>query len=390
MVGKIDSFDKVIGHKSLITNIQHWIDTDTTPNVLLFHGNPGLGKSSIAKLLAIALTTDESTRKDAVENVIYNNRSTGSIKLFSMSKIQDKEEEIKKVSGELQMNFVNTKHKVLILDEAHEMSKAAQDSILVELEHLPEGLHVFICTTEINAFRPALVSRCKVLELHPLSENEARQLFNREVKERDLTFELQQGLASTLICGWAENQPRKIINLLDNFENHALVKTRELEVFINTVNSSSVIELVKYLYGSMPLGIEYIQSIKLDNTFVMMLIEVTKVAMGVSSNRLSLPDVQYIQAFMQDKDINKLLQFAIEVSGLSTLYKRRVISAFMRAHVDFKRAVPVNEVHTSAGADIQAVADNIEDKSAMVQRQEGVQGVTPVDMLFDQLSTVEV
>ena len=390
MVGKIDSFDKVIGHKSLITYIQHWIDTDTTPNVLLFHGNPGLGKSSIAKLLAIALTTDESTRKDAIENVIYNNRSTGSIKLFSMSKIQDKEEEIKKVSGELQMNFVNTKHKVLILDEAHEMSKAAQDSILVELEHLPEGLHVFICTTEINAFRPALVSRCKVLELHPLSENEARQLFNREVKERDLTFELQPGLASTLICGWAENQPRKIINLLDNFENHALVKTRELEVFINTVNSSSVIELVKYLYGSMPLGIEYIQSIKLDNTFVMMLIEVTKVAMGVPSNRLSLPDVQYIQSFMQDKDVNKLLQFVIEVSGLSTLYKRRVISAFMRAHVDFKRAIPINEIHTSAGADIQAVADNIEDKGAAVQRQEGVQGVTPVDMLFDQLSTVEV
>ena len=389
MVGKIDSFDKVIGHKSLITYIQHWIDTDTTPNVLLFHGNPGLGKSSIAKLLAIALTTDESTRKDAIENVIYNNRSTGSIKLFSMSKIQDKEEEIKKVSGELQMNFVNTKHKVLILDEAHEMSKAAQDSILVELEHLPEGLHVFICTTEINAFRPALVSRCKVLELHPLSENEARQLFNREVKERDLPFELQPGLASTLICGWAENQPRKIINLLDNFENHALVKTRELEVFINTVNSSSVIELVKYLYGSMPLGIEYIQSIKLDNTFVMMLIEVTKVAMGVPSNRLSLPDVQYIQSFMQDKDVNKLLQFVIEVSGLSTLYKRRVISAFMRAHVDFKRAIPINEIHTSAGADIQAVADNIEDKSAVVQRQEGVQGVTPVDMLFDQLSTVE-
>ncbi len=389
MVGKIDSFDKVIGHKSLITYIQHWIDTDTTPSVLLFHGNPGLGKSSIAKLLAIALTTDESTRKDTVENVISNNRSTGSIKLFSMSKIQDKEEEIKKVSGELQMNFVNTKHKVLILDEAHEMSKAAQDSILVELEHLPEGLHVFICTTEINAFRPALVSRCKVLELHPLSENEARQLFNREVKERDLTFELQQGLAATLICGWAENQPRKIINLLDNFENHALVKTRELEVFINTVNSSSVIELVKYLYGSMPLGIEYIRSIKLDDTFVMMLIEVTKVAMGVPSNRLSLPDVQYIQSFMQDKDVNKLLQFVIEVSGLSTLYKRRVISAFMRAHVDFKRAIPVNEIHTSAGADIQAVADNIEDKSAMAQRQEGVQGVTPVDMLFDQLSTVE-
>lgn len=389
MVGKIDSFDKITGHRSLIAYIKHWLETDAVPSVLLFHGNPGLGKSSIAKLMAIEMTTDEETRQESVEAVIYNNKSTSGVKLFSMSKIQDREEEIRKVSSELQMNFVNTQHKVLILDEAHEMSKAAQDSILVELEHLPKGLHVFICTTEINAFRPALVSRCKVLELHSLSDNEARQLFNREVKERRLTFEMQNGLACTAICSWAENQPRRLINLLDNFEPGSFVKTRELEVFANTVNSSAVIELVKYLYGSLTLGINYMQSVKLDDTFVMMLIELTKVALGTTSNKLSQQDVQYIQGFMDDKDVDKLLQFTIEVSGLSTLYRRRVISAFMRAHVSYKKGESAKEMHTGSGADLQAIAENIEDRSITVEQQDDFEGVQPLDMLFEHASTIE-
>ena len=156
MVGKIDSFDKITGHRSLIAYIKHWLETDAVPSVLLFHGNPGLGKSSIAKLMAIEMTTDEETRQESVDAVIYNNKSTSGVKLFSMSKIQDREEEIRKVSSELQMNFVNTQHKVLILDEAHEMSKAAQDSILVELEHLPKGLDVFGCTTDRAGCRPGL------------------------------------------------------------------------------------------------------------------------------------------------------------------------------------------------------------------------------------------
>jgi len=389
MIGKVDAFDRMIGHKSLITHIRHWLDTDTTPGVLLFHGTPGLGKSSLAKLMAIEMTTDAETRGEAVKAVIYDNKSTGSIKLFSMSKIQDKEDEIRKVSSELQMNFVNTRHKVLILDEAHEMSKAAQDSILVELEHLPKGLHVFICTTEISAFRPALVSRCKVLELRALSDNEAKQLFNREVRERRLEFEMHYGLACAVICGWSENQPRKIINLLDNFENGTLVKTRELEIFVNTVDSSAVIELIKYLYGSLTLGIDYIQSVKLDDTFAMMLIELTKVAMGASSNKLSQTDVNYIQVFMEGKDINRLLQFTMEVAGLSTLYRRRVISAFMRAHISYKGVETAAEINTPYTVDLQTMAENVENKNLIIEQQEGFEGVQPLDMLFEHASVID-
>lgn len=389
MAEKIDSFDRIVGHKNLIIYLKHWIETNSVPGVLLFHGAPGLGKSTIAKLMAVELTASDENKQSVIQTVIKDNRSTGSIKLFNMSVIEDKEEEIQKVSAELNMNFVNTRHKVLILDEAHEMSKQAQNSILTELEHLPEGLHVFICTTEINALRPAFLSRCRDIQLHPLSDNEAKQLFLREIRERNLKFEMSTELASVSVCSWAENQPRKIINLLDNFENNTVVKSRELELFVNTINASSVIELVKYLYGSLTLGIDYIQTIRLDDTFVMMLIEVVKVALGLESNKLSRSDNNYIQSFMSDKDENKLLQFVVEVSGLSTLYKRRVVSAFIRAHVSYKpNEMPVY-INTSKEADLQTVAENVETVSVALDNMTDVKPVESLESLFEQSNAVE-
>lgn len=389
MAEKIDSFDRIIGHKNLIIYLKKWIETNSVPDVLLFHGAPGLGKSTIAKLMAVELTTSDADKQSVIQTVIRDNRSTGSIKLFNMSVIEDKEEEIQKVSSELNMNFVNTRHKVLILDEAHEMSKQAQNSILTELEHLPEGLHVFICTTEINALRPAFLSRCRDIQLHPLSDNEAKQLFLREVRERNLQFEMSMELASASVCSWADNQPRKIINLLDNFGTNKVIKSRELEIFVNTINASAVIELVKYLYGSLTLGIDYIQSIRLDETFVMMLIEVTKVALGMDSNKLSRADNNFIQSFMSDKDENKLLQFVVEVSGLSTLYKRRVISAFIRAHVSYKPNELPKSINTSREADLQTVAENVETVSIAMDNITDVKPVESLDSLFEQSNAIE-
>ena len=366
MTQKLTSFDKVVGHKNLITFLQRRVLEDNVGNVIIFHGEPGIGKSSIAKILAVEVAcrfAADDLKQAYTQAVILNNQSTDSIKIFNMSEIQEKEEEIQKVKAELTVGFSSTGRKVLILDEAHNIKAKAQDAILTELEYLQKGVYVFICTTEINALRDALKSRSKATyHLSNLSSVEARQVIQREIARRRLTFDISQQVIEALICEWANNQPRQMCNLLDNFLDGSLVRSRDLEVFINVSTAASIIELLKYLYGSMVLGVAFLESIKYDESFATMLIEVCKVALGHTSNSISRQDTLYIKTFMQDKDPVNILKFTAEVTGLPDLRKRKVISAFLKSHIDYERVTKPNigMSDLAKAKDFKVFSENVE------------------------------
>lgn len=394
MARLIKSFDDLVGHKNLIGFLKQHIEKDDIADVIILHGNPGIGKSAIAKLLAIEVTTRHSSpdlKQKYTEAVIEKAVDTDSIKFFNMSEIQEKEEEIQRVKAEMNLSFSSTKRKVLILDEAHNMSKKAQDAILTELEHLQKGLYVIICTTEIGALREALQSRGKAtFRLSDLSEVEAKKLLASEIARRKLSFNINTAMAISLICGWAGNQPRKMCNLLENFTEGSVVTSSELEVFLNVTTASSVIELIKYVYGSMTLGIAYLDSLKYDESFVSMLIEVTKVALGHTSNSLSPKDMLYVKEFMADKDPLNLIQFTAEVAGLSDLRKRRVISAFMKAHVSFKSAVKPAQMSSmvSRSEDMATLAENVEHSNIYVDNDVNL-AVPSLEELFNSAEVIE-
>lgn len=395
MAKKIMSFDEVVGHKNLIRFLKEHIEEDNIADVVIFHGTPGVGKSSLAKLLAIEVAyrweKDEAAKQKCKESVILQNASTDTIKLFNMSEISEKEEEIQRVKADLSTGFSKTGRKVLIMDEAHNMSKKAQDAILTEIEHLQKGVYVFICTTEISALREALQSRGKAtFRLNALTDAEARILLNRVITQRKLRFDISHEVVVTLVMNWANNQPRKMCNLLDNFDDGSLVSSRDLEVFMNTSSAASVIELMKYIYDSLPLGLAYVDSLKLDESFATMLIEVCKVALGGMSNAMSTTDIRYIKEFMADKDVNNLLRFTVEVAGLSDLRKRRVVAAFIKSNITFKQDyVPVkpNEglVH---GFDLQEVAKGTDNSELPLGSSDVSLRVPTLDELFKSSDTV--
>lgn len=396
MAKRLKSWDDLYGHKNQIRYIKKQIEEDRVPDVIIFHGNSGIGKSSIAKLLAVEVTSrfeSEELRQSYIKSVIDENKSTDSIKLFNMSEIQEKEEEIQRVKAEFTLAFSKTKRKVLILDEAHNMSRAAQDSVLTELEHLPEGVYVFICTTEIGSLRAALKSRSKAeFALSDLSDVEAKQFTRKCIADMHLSFDMTQEMAVTIITEWAQNQPRKIANLLENFPEGNLVKTKDLEVFINISTVSSVIELLKYLYGSMTLGIDYLNSMRFDDSFVFTLLEVCKVALGYQSSSVSAKDAMYIHEFMQGRDETNLIHFTAEVAGLSELRKRRIISAFMKNNTSYKKGLRPADVDTSKSNDMRELINNVETVTAVIGNSNPDKGVTmapTLEELFEDSEVVE-
>lgn len=394
MSRKLKNFDEVVGHKSLVEFLKKHVEDDNIVDVIMFSGRPGIGKSSLAKILAceVACRYYPDLVDDVKKAVIDNNTSTDCVRLYNMSVIQEKEEEIQKVTADLSIGFSKTKRKVLILDEAHNMSKAAQDAILTKLEHLDKGLYVFICTTELNSLRPALQSRSKAtFNLNGLSDTEATAVVKNCILDRKLSFDISTDLVVMYIREWAENEPRKMCNLLENFAESSVVKARDLEVFISMTNTSVVIELLKYLYGSMVLGIEYLESIKYDDSFVSMCLEVCKVVLGNKSKNISNKETVYIKTFMQDKDPNYFIRFVVGVAGLSELRKRRIISIFMKSHVSYLNGERprTGRSQEAFARDLNTLADNVESRNIGVNNSDNSIAVPSLDELFGAADLID-
>lgn len=342
---KITKWEQIIGHESVIRFLKQSLRDSTIQDVILFWGDSGIGKSSIAKLLACELVSagDIDYMNSQINAVCVNNESTESIKLFNMSNIKDKEEEIARVKAELTLGFSTKGRKVVICDEAHGMSKAAQDAILTELENLQKGVYVIFCTTEVNSLREALIGRCRLrLPLRMLNNRDISLLITNEIESRDLKFVMPTKVVVTMISFYANNQPRVALNLLGNFKDGAVVSNDDLSTFMNVNNAAIIIKLIEYLYGSMILGLDYINTLEVDTIFVDMLVEVTKVAMGGRSRAISNRDEGMLNIVLKDKDINNLIRFTIDITSANRLTRKSIISAFMKNHVSLK-AVPTRD-----------------------------------------------
>lgn len=342
---KITKWEQIIGHESAVRFLRQSLRDNTVQDVILFWGDSGIGKSSIAKLLACELVSvgDLAYMQNQIEAVCVNNESTESIKLFNMSSIKEKEDEIAKVKSELTLGFSTKGRKVIICDEAHGMSKTAQDAILTELENLQKGVYVIFCTTEVNSLREALIGRCRTrLPLRMLNNRDISLLIRNEIESRNLRFVIPTQVAVTMISFYANNQPRVALNLLGNFKDGATISNDDLSTFMNVNNAMIIIKLIEYLYGSMVLGLDYINTLEIDTIFVDMLIEVTKVAMGGKSRAISNKDEGMLNVVLKDKNINNLIRFTIDITSTGRLTRKSVVSAFMKNHVSLK-VVPTRD-----------------------------------------------
>ena len=173
------------------------LEQGEVPSLILW-GPPGTGKTSLAMLIASHVKA-AFTPFSAV---------TSGIK------------EIKEVIGEADRRLRGAGQRtILFVDEIHRFNKAQQDAFL---PHVERGTITLIgATTENPSFEviAPLLSRAKVLVLHPLSEAEIRLIVDRALTDTD------RGLgksrlqvpedALAAITGWANGDARAALNLLD-------------------------------------------------------------------------------------------------------------------------------------------------------------------------------
>lgn len=150
-------------------------------------GPPGTGKTTIARIYARALDAD----------------------LFELSAVSAGKDDIRRIVGEGKNEELEFKPKVLFLDEIHRFNKSQQDFLLPYVES--GKLTLIGATTENPSFEviPALLSRCRVFMLEPLSEEALRSIVKRA--------KLKLGKdAFDWLLGYSNGDARRALTLLDS------------------------------------------------------------------------------------------------------------------------------------------------------------------------------
>jgi DNA polymerase III subunit gamma/tau len=143
------TFDDVVGQQAVSVVLQAMIAKNALDQVLLFTGPSGVGKTSMARIIAAQLNSEgatavhEGTHPSVLE---IDAASSGSVAAIRQLKKD--------------LNFISIGHKVIILDEAHAISDEGKAVLLNLLEFPPENVTFILITTEAHEIPQTVRHRC--------------------------------------------------------------------------------------------------------------------------------------------------------------------------------------------------------------------------------------
>lgn len=327
------TFDDIVGHDWKVQYFKDHLANGTLPHFIILEGPEGLGKTSIADLIALELVygkTNDAERQRAYDTVVCQKKSNDYIKKFEMS-VEGGKEAAKEVRAEMQAAFTLDRNKVIICDECHNLSSAAQDVFLAETEYIDKKVYIIMLTTELDQLKMSLRSRSVPIHLSPLKQSDMVKVLKNETVSRGLHIQ-NEDITLTMIAEWAEGKPRTGLNILNAFGSGAAVSSNMIRELIGYLDIRDLVPLLSSLAGSMTFGLTYISEMKVDSSMISLVTEAIRIKSGEGSYKLKLNDVSYVREQLAAVDVEQLVTFLYGLTRHQLLSRVDIINAYIAAH----------------------------------------------------------
>jgi len=246
------TFKELIGQKIISDTIINSIKANKIPNAYLFTGIRGVGKTTIARIVAKSLNC-----LNAVENLCEKDlciNCEGITKSNHMDVLElngaDKTSinDIRDLIEFSRYGPTSSKYKIFIIDEVHQISSSAFNALLKILEEPPTYLKFILATTEIKKVPVTIVSRCQRFDL---SRVKSEDLFQFIKKVKDKENGSVSDAALKLIVKISEGSVRDALSLLDrgmlSLNNKKELDLSEAQKIFGFFDKSQLIDMFDFV-----------------------------------------------------------------------------------------------------------------------------------------------
>ena len=209
-------FKDLIGQNIIVETIEKSISQNKIPNAFLFTGIRGVGKTTIARILAKSLNCGNSEKNSCLKNKCKNcdeiseSRHIDVLEMDAASKTGV--DDVRDLIEFSRYGPTSSKFKIFIIDEVHMLSKQAFNALLKTLEEPPSYLKFIFATTEVNKIPITVLSRCQRFDLSRIKPEELSE-FLAKVAEME-KIDINQDVLN-LITKISEGSVRDALSLLD-------------------------------------------------------------------------------------------------------------------------------------------------------------------------------
>ncbi len=247
-------FEDLIGQEVIVSTLINSIKTKKTSNAYLFTGIRGVGKTTIARILAKSLNCKNGFEKICKEDLCENCKSirdSNHLDVLEMDAASKTGvDDIRDLIEFSRYGPSIAKYKIFIIDEVHMLSKQAFNALLKTLEEPPEYLKFIFATTEIRKIPVTIISRCQRFDLSRIN---AEELFNyiKIVSDKEKGNISDEALK--LIVKISEGSVRDSLSLLDRAivtrDNDDEISLEYAQKIFGYFDRSKLIELINLIFN---------------------------------------------------------------------------------------------------------------------------------------------
>jgi DNA polymerase-3 subunit gamma/tau len=238
-----------VGQKPVVRTLQNALSQDRVAHAMIFSGVRGVGKTTLARIMAKALNCEERSGTEPCNRCRSCLEVNGgsSVDLVEIDGASNRGiQEIRELKENIRFMPAASRFKIIIIDEVHMLTTEAFNALLKTLEEPPRHVYFMFATTELHKVPVTILSRCQRFELKRIDSRDLAEHFSTLARAENVEIE---PAALALIVREAAGSVRDGLSLLDQVFSYcgSRVTASDLTDILGLVSHRVVAEIVSAL-----------------------------------------------------------------------------------------------------------------------------------------------